>query len=123
MVAQPSGVSAAPPSLVTSANLLTVHSSRSLMKMLNRTGPWIDPWGTPQVSPHLEYCVRCWAPQYERIITKRIKGLVHLSYEERLRDLGWFSLEKAQRRSYQCLKIPEGRVQIRLSQALFSGAQ
>jgi len=25
-------------------------SSRSLMKMLNRTGPGIDPWGTPLVT-------------------------------------------------------------------------
>jgi len=39
--------------VVSSANLLRVHSvpsSRSLMKMLNRTGPSTDPWGTPLVS-------------------------------------------------------------------------
>jgi len=35
--------------------------------------------------------------------TKMIKGLEHLLYEERLSNLGLFSLEKAQRGSDQCL--------------------
>ena len=50
MAAQPSGVSTTPPSLVSSANLLRVHSnpsSRSLMKKLNKIGPSTDPWGSP----------------------------------------------------------------------------
>ncbi|KAK4823161.1 hypothetical protein QYF61_027065 [Mycteria americana] len=37
------------------------------------------------VRPHLEYCVQFWAPHYKRDIEK--------SYEERLRELGLFSLE------------------------------
>lgn len=50
------------------------------------------------VRPHLEYCLPFWALQYKADLNilkrvqqkarKMIKGLEHLSYEERLRELG-----------------------------------
>ena len=72
------------------------------------------------VRPHLEYCVQAWAPFYkkdalclekvQRLATRMIEGQQGKAYEQRLSDLGLFSLERRRVRGdlIEVFKIKKG---------------
>jgi len=89
---------------------------------------------------HLESCIQLWGPkhrkdmdvleQVQRRATKMIRGLEYLSYKDRLRELGLFSLEKRRLRG-DCIaafhylkgdgfKLKEGRFRLGIRKKFFT---
>ena len=87
---------------------LTVQRDNCILgcikSVASRARQVIMPLWSTLVRPHLVYCVQMGSPQYRRDMdllervqrraTKMIQEMEHLSYEDRLKKLGLFSLKK-----------------------------
>ena len=98
------------------ANCVHSHTKRN---MTSRSREQILPLFCSHETPllPLEYCVQFWVPpnkdiepleQIQGRATMMIRGLEHLPYKDRLRELGLFSLEKAPEGPHSGLRVGGG---------------
>ena len=85
----------------------------------------IPPLCSALLRPRLQRCVQFWSPQHEKDVelleqvqrraTEMIRGLEHLPYGNRLRELGLCDVEKRRlsgdlMAAFQCLEGPTGKL-------------